>query len=404
MEYKINDIITEIAMGPFGSNIKKSCFIESGFPVLNGSNLTGIKLNDESFNYVSNEKAFELKKAIAIRGDIVITHRGTLGQIAYIPDNSKYEKYLISQSQFRIRCNREIVLPQYLVYFFHTKLGQYKLLANKSQVGVPSLAQPTTYFKKIVVNIPSLDIQNRVCRILDAIESKIELNIKINETLQSISKLLFKHWFIDYEFPNEEGLSYKSSGGEMVDSELGMIPKAWNITTLDKVGTFKNGKGIKENSRNLNGKNLIFGSNGVIGKTNEILQNDPCIIVGRVGAYCGSVQLSLKPCWVTDNAIIGSAVEIRYLSYLYLTLLNSSLRDKAGGSAQPLINQSILNNIKIVLPPFSLIEKYHHLVFGFIKEIESNIDQNTNISNIRDTLLPKLMNGEIDLTNLEINE
>ena len=149
--YRISELIEEIAMGPFGSNIKVECFVDNGIPVLNGSNLDGITLKDGSFRYITEEKAESLKRANAHRGDIVITHRGTLGQIVYIPRNSEYDRYVISQSQFRIRCN-EKVLQEYLVYYFHTPIGQAKLLSNASQVGVPALARPSTVFvnKKVL--------------------------------------------------------------------------------------------------------------------------------------------------------------------------------------------------------------------------------------------------------------
>ena len=123
--YLIADLIDEIAMGPFGSNIKVSCFVDSGVPVLNGSNLEGFSLSEKTFRYVTREKADSLNKANAHRGDIVITHRGTLGQIVFIPQDSKYDRYVISQSQFRVRCNDK-VLPEYLVYYFHTPIGQVR--------------------------------------------------------------------------------------------------------------------------------------------------------------------------------------------------------------------------------------------------------------------------------------
>src|SRR5574344_1610246 len=113
--YLIADLIDEIAMGPFGSNIKVECFVEKGIPVLNGSNLEGLELSEKSFRYVTPEKADSLNKANAHKGDIVITHRGTLGRIVYIPETAKFDRYVISQSQFRVRCNDK-VLPEYLVY------------------------------------------------------------------------------------------------------------------------------------------------------------------------------------------------------------------------------------------------------------------------------------------------
>ena len=181
--YLMEDLIDEIAMGPFGSNIKVDCFVSDGIPVLNGSNLMGFKLNEDSFNYVTPEKADSLNKANAYRGDIVITHRGTLGQIVYIPENSLYDRYVISQSQFRIKLNKQLALPEYVVYYFHTRIGQYRLLANASQVGVPAIARPTSTFRKVEIELPSLDEQKRIVSILDSLSNKIELNNRINHNL-----------------------------------------------------------------------------------------------------------------------------------------------------------------------------------------------------------------------------
>ena len=149
-EVEMQDIISEISMGPFGSDVKKEFYTESGVPILNGSNLQGLKLNEDSFGYVSKEKANSLKKCIAHRGDLIVTHRGTLGQIVYVPENSKYDQYLISQSQFRFKLKEEAAIPQFIAYYFHTKEGQYKILSNASQVGVPALARASTTFRKLL--------------------------------------------------------------------------------------------------------------------------------------------------------------------------------------------------------------------------------------------------------------
>lgn len=179
---KIADLISDISMGPFGSNIKVECFVDEGIPVLNGSNLEGFVLKENSFRYVTKEKADSLGKANAHRGDIVITHRGTLGQIVFIPQNSLYDRYIISQSQFRVRCN-ERVLPEYLVYYFHTRIGQYKLLSNASQVGVPALARATTTFRSIEIEVPDMEIQRKIVDLLESIRRKIEINNEINKNL-----------------------------------------------------------------------------------------------------------------------------------------------------------------------------------------------------------------------------
>ena len=192
--YKIKDLINEISMGPFGSNIKVECFVDSGIPVLNGSNLTGFALNDNSFRYVTPEKADSLGKANAYRGDIVITHRGTLGQIVFIPKNSKHSRYVISQSQFRVKCNEKI-LPEYLVYYFHTNAGQHKLLSNASQVGVPALARASTTFQTLEIDIPDVTEQRKIVDLLETIREKIELNNAINNNLEQQADALYQTFF-----------------------------------------------------------------------------------------------------------------------------------------------------------------------------------------------------------------
>lgn len=178
----ISELIDEIAMGPFGSNIKVDCFVDEGVPVLNGSNLEGFELSEKSFRYVTEDKANSLNKANAYKGDVVITHRGTLGQIAYIPKTAKHERYVISQSQFRIRCNDK-VMPEYLVFYFHTPIGQHKLLSNASQVGVPALARPSSTFQRIEIEVPDITTQKRIVSIIDAIQQRIKTNTAINDNL-----------------------------------------------------------------------------------------------------------------------------------------------------------------------------------------------------------------------------
>ena len=179
---RIADLISEISMGPFGSNIKVECFVDEGIPVLNGSNLDGFVLKENSFRYVTEEKADSLGKANAHRGDVVITHRGTLGQIVFIPEDSLYDRYVISQSQFRVKCNEKI-LPEYLVYYFHTRIGQHKLLSNASQVGVPALARASTTFQTIEIDVPDVKNQRKIIDLLETIRRKIEVNNAINENL-----------------------------------------------------------------------------------------------------------------------------------------------------------------------------------------------------------------------------
>lgn len=170
---KIESILDEISMGPFGSNIKVSNFITSGVPVLNGSNVSSQRLTDNIDNFVSEAKAKELKKAVARRGDVVVTHRGTIGQISYIPNNSKFERYVISQSQFRARFSPKLAIPAWIVLYFHSDEGNRKLLEGKGHTGVPAIAAPTTTFRNLTIPLPPLLEQIAIAEVLSDMDANL---------------------------------------------------------------------------------------------------------------------------------------------------------------------------------------------------------------------------------------
>lgn len=179
-EVELGEVITDIAAGPFGSNLKVACFVPSGFPIIDGANLKGLKVTDNLTKFVTEEKARSLSRSIARRGDVVVTISGTIGQIAYIPEDSMYEEYLCSQRQFKVTFDSTKVYVPYLVFYFHTREGQGKILAFANQTGVPALAQPTKNFKKIRMPLPSPEQQKRISSIAELLTSKIEVNTKLN--------------------------------------------------------------------------------------------------------------------------------------------------------------------------------------------------------------------------------
>ncbi|RWN31095.1 MAG: restriction endonuclease subunit S [Mesorhizobium sp.] len=169
---KVGDVLVEISMGPFGSDIKVSNFISDGVPVLSGENIRTHVLKDGFRNFVTYQKAKSLKKAVASRGDLVVTHRGTIGQIAYIPDSSAYENYVISQSQFRARFKDE-VKPIWVALFFLSESGATKLLEGKGHTGVPAIAQATTTFRKLHIPLPSKDEQAAIAAVLSDMDADV---------------------------------------------------------------------------------------------------------------------------------------------------------------------------------------------------------------------------------------
>lgn len=168
-EMTIGDIAEKVAMGPFGSNIKVSTFVEKGIPIISGNHLRNYFLEEPSYNYMTEEHASKLKNSIVYPNDIVFTHAGNIGQVAMIPEGSHFPYYVISQRQFYLRCNTELITPEYVLLFFHSKIGQHELLSYANQTGVPSIARPATNLKKIRIPIPSLDEQKEWLSVISPI-------------------------------------------------------------------------------------------------------------------------------------------------------------------------------------------------------------------------------------------
>ena len=419
----MNDLIDLISMGPFGSDIKVDNFIDDGVPVLNGLNVASIKLIETSFKYVSPEKAVSLKKANAKRGDIVITHRGTVGQISYIPENSKYDNYIISQSQFRVTLKRDIVDPIYFTYYFHTEEGQKRLLSFKSHVGVPALAQATTNFRLLEFPLIPLKNQQKIAKVLSDLDAKIELNNKINAELEAMAKLIYDYWFVQFEFPNEEGKPYKSSGGKMVwNEELKReVPEGWEVKELGTELTVQRGISYKSseinddgiaminlNSFNLNGTFKPSGIKKYSGKysdKNLVSEGDLLIAITDVTRNADIIgKAIIVPNYYSELVISMDIAKIspsKKLSESFLMMLFNSnqyhnyIKWFASGTIVLHLNLDGMNWYKTEIPPKSLLNKFDSILLPITSRIAETNKQNQKLAELRDWLLPMLMNGQV---------
>ena len=180
----IDDISEKVAMGPFGSSIKVSTFVPHGVPIISGQHLHGSRVDDSpGYNFISTDHARRLANSNVKRGDVIFTHAGNIKHVAYIPEDSPFDKYVVSQRQFYIRCDRSKVLPEFIMSYFKSPEGQHKLLANSSQVGVPAIAQPVSYLRSVEIPVPPMSEQRAIAHVLGTLEDKIELNRRMNETL-----------------------------------------------------------------------------------------------------------------------------------------------------------------------------------------------------------------------------
>ena len=389
-------------MGPFGSNIKVESFVDDGVPVLNGSNLEGFQLGEKSFRYVTEEKASSLGRANAHRGDIIITHRGTLGQIVYIPQTSKYDRYIISQSQFRIKCN-EKVLPEYLVYYFHTPIGQHKLLSNASQVGVPALARPSSTFQKIEVEIPGLDIQRRVVNIINSLQNKIALNNKINDNLEQQAEALYKAWFIDYlPFAGEKPEEWNNTIIEELTSLVsrGITPKY----TEDSDQIVINQKCVRDHRIDLS-----LARTHTPKKINEkwLQYGDLLINSTGEGTLGRAAQVWFKPEKMTVDSHV-TIVRPKSKELMYYIGFWGLVHEKeieslhTGSTGQTELPRERIKAMELVLPDQTTLAIFNAIVQPMTETIINNQIQNNKLAALRDALLPKLMSGEIDVENIRV--
>jgi type I restriction enzyme S subunit len=321
-------------------------------------------------------------------GDILITMTDlskagdTLGYSAKIPKHSGI-KYLHNQRLGLVQLKSDEIDPDFLYWVLRTKPYQFYIVgsATGSTVKHTSPTRICTYEFQAPKDIEE---QKQIAQILTSLDDKIELNLQMNQTLEAMAQAIFKEWFVNFNFP--------AFDGELVDG----LPKGWRKGNLGEMISFKNGKTSPE--RNNDFQYPVYGSNGIIGYSENFNAVENISIVGRVGSFCGSTYLSTKKCWVTDNAIIAQSIN-DYSIFTYLTLLNLNLNNFRAGSGQPLLNQTILSAIPLNIPSPELLEEFENQTMPFFKKIELNLDTNKQLEDIRNTALPKLMSGNIEVMN-----
>lgn len=394
-----------IAMGPFGSRIKAENFVESGVPVLKGGNLHDAYINDSDCDFLTEEKADELKSSVVYEGDIVITHRGTIGQVSIVSDESKYPRYVVSQSQLKISLDKTRVNPYYVNYYLRSRLGQHQLLSFASQVGVPAIAKASTSVKQIRVPCPPLTIQDKIVDFVRVIDRKHTNNSAVNQTLEEMAQAIFKSWFVDFEpvkakmnGEQPEGMDAATASlfpEKLVESELGLIPDGWEPKQLKDIVELAYGKALKKTDR-VAGDVPVYGSGGLTGYHNQSLVEGPGIIVGRKGTV-GSVYWEPKAFYPIDTVFYVKPKAGYSLKYCHLVLQNLGLKDMNTDAAVPGLNRNNAYRLDVITPSESVLKKFEEMMQSFQSKVDANNAQNASLESLRDTLLPKLLSGEIEL-------
>ena len=289
---------------------------------------------------------------------------------------------------------------------------EFRNIAIKSMTGSSGRQRvQKDVLENVEIKLPPLEEQEKIANILSCLDDKIELNNEMNKTLEEMAQSIFKRWFVDFEFPNEDGEPYKSSGGEMVDSELGMIPKGWEVVNYINTSDIQYGFAFKSKLFNdKEGKPIIrirdISNSYTPTYTTEeyndlyiVTKND--ILVGMDGEFKAHI-------WGGKDSLLNQRVlrirpkDNNSIAYSYFSIKEPLryLENSKVGTTVIHLGKKDIDNIKIVYPPNNLISKYRDIADNLINKICENKVEIMELSELRDRLLPKLMSGEISLNNI----
>ena len=327
------------------------------------------KINKETFEKLRKRTKLE-------KDDILVTTVGTIGEMAIITDHNPH--YEFQRSVGIIKPNKDIVDPKFLYYSLKNELPQ---IMNRT-LGAVQQCLFLGDIKQLSIKLPPLPSQQKIAAILSSLDNKIELNNKINTNLEQQAQALFKNWFVDFE----------PFGDKM--------PEEWKVGKLSDIAEITSGKRppMKQSDFSKDVSIPLVGAASVMGYTNQVLYNEPILITGRVGTH-GVIQRFSTECWPSDNTLV---VKSQYYEYVYQIMCNIDYDNMNRGSTQPLITQSDLGKVECIIPDEENLNKFEQLASILFSKFHENQQENQKLTNIRDTLLPKLMNGEIDLEIFQI--
>ncbi len=391
-ECKLSDVALKFAMGPFGSNIKAENFTNTGVPVIRGTNLNYYRYVDGEFVYLTEEKANQLKSSNCFPGDIVITHRGTLGQVSLIPFG-KHDRYVVSQSGMKVTVNPNFLDSNFLLYFFKSNIGQNELLQHESQVGVPSISNPLTSLKSVSLNLPPIEEQKAIASVLSSLDDKIDLLHRQNKTLEALAETLFRQWFVE---------EAQDDWKEVQITDLFEVRDGTHDSPKQSV----TGKPLITSKHILNGKldiaNAYLISEDDFSKINQRSKVDTGDIlfsmIGTIGLIYFEQSLVINYA-IKNIGLFKTSQNPDWSFYTYSWLKSfigrQFIDEHKSGSTQEYVALGSMRSIVFQKPPIDILIEFNKLVPLYFTRIKFNHIQIQTLETLRDTLLPKLMSGEV---------
>ena len=451
----VAEFAARTAIGPFGSRMKSDLYTDSGVPVIRGTNLTGGKVLSGDWVYVSDKTADDLSNCCVYPGDLVFPHRGAIGEVGIVPD--QFPRYVMSSSMMTLSCDRSKARPDYVYYFFKSAAGRHELLKNASQVGTPGIGQPLSTLRAIEVPLPPPSSQFVIAKTLGDLDSKIDLNRRINQTLEAMAQAIFKSWFVDFApvkakiaakasrrdplraamsvisgkadaeldtLPPEQYKQLSATAAlfpdEMEASELGGIPKGWAVCPLPECVGINPARALKKGAvapyldmanvptnaaRVDNVITRAFGSGSKFINGDTLLARiTPCLENGKT-AYVDFLADGEVGWGSTEFIVLRPKVGLP-LPFAYFLCRHPEFRafaisQMAGTSGRQRVPNDCFGSYKVVKPSVLIAEAFGKQTTQFMRQIKSLDEESKTLAGLRDALLPRLLSGELQVPHAE---
>ncbi|MEU7868125.1 restriction endonuclease subunit S [Dactylosporangium sp. NPDC049140] len=375
------------AMGPFGSKITKENYVSSGVPVVRGVNLARGIFSDEEFVYITSGKADELMSANVQPGDLIFTHRGTIGQVSMIPRRPKFNRYVIGSSQVKTRLDESQAVPEFYYYWFQSLEGQRSILANASTVGVPGIATPLTSIRSLNVPRPSMAEQRSIVATLAALDDKISINRRIATTARQLAiNMHHRETSVD---------------GRVMD--IGEVAAYLNRGQAPRYTTQGHGMLVVNQKCVRDGRVIIdparHTESARVDPERQLLKNDVLVnstgvgTLGRVGIWSRETMATVDS-HVTIIRINQQVVPSIVGAFAILAEQSQIEGMGEGSTGQTELNRTKLGSVKIKLPTGSC-EKLASELDVLEQRAAAALSESQILANLRDTLLPELMSGRL---------
>ena len=401
--YKLGDIST-IQTGPFGSQLHQSDYVESGVPCIMPTNI-GRMLDFQvaGIAHISEGDALRLSRHIVHEGDIVYSRRGDIEKCAYV--SQEQDGWFCGTGCLKITINSNLAVPKFVAYYLSTDEIKSWIVGNA--VGTTMLNLNTSVLADVPLSLPSIQMQKRCVQILDSIENKIALNNRINHNLEEQAQALYKSWFVDFE---------PFKGGDFVDSELGLIPEGWRVGTLSELGDIVAGGTPSKTKpeyytnngiawltpKDLSAKCNKFTAGGETDITEDGYRNSSAKLMPRGSVLFSSRApigyISIAKGDICTNQGFKSVVPTYAgTAYLYYWLCENTeaIEAQASGSTFKEASGSLMRSFPALVPEKSVIDSFEKELSPILNEQEILEEEINHAEQIRDSLLPRLMSGEL---------